>query len=72
MSIITLMCSLLQKVHLVTGIVFHAGFYFLGFEKLAKRKEYKELTDWSKNMVNHLYWSAMPTKNEESQMILEK
>ena len=41
-------------------------------EKLAKKKGFEEICAWIKSMVNHLYWSAMSTKDGDGEMVLEK
>ena len=50
--------------------------HIIGFrkkvEKLAKVKGCEEVGEWIKSMVNHLYWSAMSTESDDSQMLLEK
>ena len=50
--------------------------HIIGFrkkvQKLAKVKGCEEVGEWIKSMVNHLYWSAMSTESDDSQMLLEK
>lgn len=48
----------------------------LGFrkkvEKLAKKPGCEEVGKWIRSMVNHLYWSAMSTKDGDPEVIIEK
>ena len=40
--------------------------------KAAKLKECEILGEWSRSMVNHLYWCAMSTDDGNGDVILEK
>lgn len=40
--------------------------------KLAKQKGCGIVGDWSKSMVNHLYWCASSTADGDEEVLLEK
>lgn len=55
----------------VSAFIYSSGFR-KKVEKLAQKTECSEVGGWIKSMVNHLYWSAMSTKDDDCEMVLEK